>query len=157
MIIDNNDNITKLKQEVEELKAKLDSMGSEEVDVIYDMRSEDETINLGMTSGMVGYQTINVDLSQYKKIRLYAIVLNAEVQKEVDLVNRYKYDTTFVGASASALIYGIFKVVIPEAKTRIQTGMYSMWQYSIDNQAWTITAEKTHERVYLYRIEGIKE
>lgn len=135
---------------IEQLESKVPT-----VDVIYDMRSEDETINHGFTSGIVGGKYLTFDFSPYKKVRVFVTMMNCDCQREIVLQNRNKYDFSFHAQSSSPQMMLYTRAQIPAALNRIALAAYSVWKFNSET-GLTLEYDSSSEDFYIYRIEGIK-
>lgn len=153
----NTQSIESLLAKVEEMQTKLNNVKAPVVDVLYDMRSDDASINLGYTSGLVGYTNLTMDFTPYSRVRIFGSLNQCDCQKEIDLVNRYRYDVELEGFANSRKTFTMFRVQIPATKTKFQAVGYSTWTWSDDTSTVTVTHDKTSESIFVYRIEGIKE
>lgn len=126
------------------------------VDVLYDMRSEDESINLGYPNGVVGYTNLDIDFTPYSRVRIFASLNNCDCQREIDIVNRYRYDVAMHGFANDRKTFILLRVQVPQTLTKFQVVGYSIWTWSDTDATVTVTHDKTSEDIFVYRIEGIK-
>ncbi|MBE5746254.1 MAG: hypothetical protein E7359_03085 [Clostridiales bacterium] len=156
----NSEILATLQAEIQSLKSQIGSSGgsSTVTDLIYDMRSEDAAINYGFTSGIFGGKFIKVDLTPYSKLRIFATANNGDVEVEMDLINRQNLRTGVVISNCSSpkMFYN-FCVYVPTAKNRVQVLPYAEWYYNSTEQVITVENGTTHDHIYVYRVEGIRQ
>jgi chaperonin cofactor prefoldin len=152
-IEENNSSIT------DSINALNDKVGNSQgltIDVIYDMRSDDSTINQGYTTGIIGGSSLNFDFSNYRAINVYATLNSNDCQKIITLTNRNKYDFTFVGASSTLKIYNFMRAQIPSTLNRLIVGSYASITYNSTTSALSVDYGTKSTSFFVYRIEGIK-
>ncbi len=150
--------ITTNTSKINALEQQIENLSSETVDVLYDMYSEDSAINHNFTSGMKGGNYLQTDFSQYKKIRIYARLYNANAVQEFFVKNRKLADMTLIGVSATPTVLSFLKVQmnLEPYLNRFQVMAYAKYVFSTSSGTFTLDFGMTSNSFYVYRIEGIK-
>ena len=132
--------------------------GAGQTELIYDMDSTDASINHGFTSGMKGGDYIDQDYSQYRKVRIYARLYNANCVQEVAVKNRKYADITLNAASPTPTVFSFLKLQmsLEPYLNRLQVMAYARYAFSTSSGTFTLDFGLTSETFYVYRIEGIK-
>ena len=150
--------VSSLTTRVTTLESNSGGSGSgETIDVIYDMRSNDSTINRGYPNGMVGGKIIREDFSGYKAFRIYASINGCDVQKVIKLAERK--ETSFFISSMNALYNTINfqRFVLNLTLTAFQVSGYAIYAFDLNNgNALTVSKGSMHSSFFMYRLEGIK-
>ena len=131
--------------------------GAGQTELIYDMDSTDASINHGFTSGMKGGDYIDADYSQYRKVRIYARLYNANCVQEVAVKNRKYADITLNAASPTPTVLSFLKLQmsLEPYLNRLQVMAYARYAFSTSSGTFTLDYGLTSETFYVYRIEGI--
>lgn len=126
--------------------------------VIYDMDSEDENVNRGFTSGMKGGDYLQMDFSQYKKIRIYARLYTSDCVKEIPVKNRKAAQTAMVVTGSNPIIISSLNILftIEPLLNRLQVGAYGKYTFSSAEGTFTLESGASNDNFYVYRIEGIR-
>lgn len=150
--------LTTLSQTVSSLEEQIAAASGETVETLYDMDSDDSTINHGWTSGMKGGNYLDTDYSQYRKVRIYARLYNANCVQEVSVKNRKYADITLNAASPTPTVLSFLKLQmsLEPYLNRLQVMAYARYAFSTSSGTFTLDFGLTSETFYVYRIEGIK-
>lgn len=132
--------------------------GAGQTELIYDMDSTDASINHGFTSGMKGGDYIDQDYSQYRKVRIYARLYNANCVQEIAVKNRKYADITLNAASPTPTVFSFLKLQmsLEPYLNRLQVMAYARYAFSTSSGTFTLDYGLTSDSFYVYRIEGIK-
>lgn len=154
-----NSSVGTLSDSLSSLETEVNNFKTENSTVIYDMSSEDSSINLGFTTGMTGTKYISHDFSQYHTLRIYARVYASNCVQEVPVKNRKLTDITFFGAGSNPIILSILKVLftIEPSLNRLQIGAYAKYTFSSATGTFTLESGSSNNYFYVYRVEGIKK
>lgn len=161
----NTTNISSLTTDLSGLTTRVTTLensggsgsGGENIDVIYDMRSNDATINRGYPNGMVGGKIIRMDFSIYRAFRIYASINGCDVQKVIKLAERK--ETSFFISSMNALYNTINfqRFVLNLTLTAFQVSGYAIYAFDLNNgNVLTVSKGSMHSSFFMYRLEGIK-
>lgn len=130
--------------------------GSESINLIYDMRSNDSNINMGLTSGATCGTLFRLDYSVYKSIRLYCSINGCEVQKVIKVAERKKSDITVWAINSTFNQISYFRFVFPVNNTVLQVGQYCIYSYDFNNgNQLSVSKGSVNTNFYVYRLEGI--
>ena len=147
------DRIDAIEESVEELESIA---GKEKIDLIYDMRSEDATINRGYTSGATYGNTFRLDFSQYTSIRIYASINGCEVQKVIKVAGRKKSDLSVNAINSTFNSVNYLRFTFPVNNSAFQVGQYAIYSFDLNNNTFQVTKGTTNSLFFVYRLEGIK-
>ena len=132
----NGSNIT--NEDIENWKTKL---GYENIETIYDMNSENSSINLGYTNGIQPDSTVNLNTSKYKRL----LIFTEWATLTLDLTQRLTVTQVGFTIFSTWLFTYLEQVTVNEAKTTIS---FALPFYSSKG------AEGTYSNVKITKIEG---
>lgn len=146
-----------------DIEALATKCGFERVETVYDKDSADSNINLGYTSGIQNLQSVNIDLSKYKKINVFLNLYdtantssgNRNDILQVDLSTNRVNDTSYASNT-----FGY----IHRANDDWHVNVESLFMVRIDyNHVTKLFTPKlayngalvTQANYYVYKIEGV--
>lgn len=152
-----DEKITALENKITQLESKVGSSSGEDTTLLFYAFSDDSNINLGYTSGIQGGTTLNIDLTPYRALRIYALVGNYDCQKVIMLNNRKKNDITLHTSSPSLNLFNYQKITVPvTTPNQITFGSWCRFEWSKSTSSVTYTSGTFSSSTYCYRLEGIK-
>ena len=150
------DSISSLTSSISSLQTEIENAKKENCEIIYDMYSEDASINYGFTSGAKGGSYFVLDFTKYHSVRIFARLQTANVVQEVKILDRKLGDVTLTGAGGSPSSLYILKIILGIAPlyNRLQVGYYGKYTFST-NGTFTLETGASNDYFYIYRLEGI--
>lgn len=124
--------------------------------VLYDMRSEDENVNKGYTTGIPTKTKVYFSaLSTYRFLKIYCILNGSyESQLIIDLQNRK--GTSFTAIAWVSIYYLSFlRVKIPTSNEYISFDGFARFIFDGTTPIYSMNPENITSHYYIFRIEGI--
>ncbi len=152
-----SNSISSLSSQLTELENTVDSMepgsgSGSTITVVYDKESDDATINLGYTDGILIGTSLVLDLSSYSSIRVYASFNNFDLQAEFKLDNREGTDFNAYTCATNFATYYFSKFYVNATRTRFTTNYVAELVFNNDGSV-TKTLIRNDADFYIYRIE----
>ena len=132
------------------------SSGGEIIDVLYDMNSPDEKLNLGKTSGMVGGDSLSLDFSIYDKVIVHAGLNKCEASDTFYINSRNYTDISLHAASIALNQFFFMKAVINAAKTKFSVNYAGWYTMSTSTGEFTFARENGNASYFVHKIEGVR-
>lgn len=161
----NTTNISSLTTDLSGLTTRVTTLensggsgsGGENIDVIYDMRSNDAAINRGYPNGMVGSKIIRMDFSVYNKLRIYASLNGCDTQYELKLAERNATSFFMSSMNSAYNTVNFQRFVLNLTLTAFQVSGYAIYSYDLTNgNALTVSKGSLNTSFFMYRLEGVK-
>lgn len=154
-----------VSEEISAIENRLDSIETdietnmnvgEEIDVIYDMRSENEDINRTWTSGATYGKMIRVDFTAYTAIRVFASINGCEVQKVIKVAERKKSDFSVNAINSNFNQVSYLRFSLALNGQAFQVGQYAIYSFDLNNNTFSVEKGSSKDTFFMYRLEGIK-
>lgn len=132
-----------------------------EATLLYDMNSTDPNINLSnqnpdFVNGMQGAQTVSLDTSGYKYLRVYASLNGFEAQSYVDIQNAQKLEFFLKTNNTAFMQFYFMRFSLTTNRNVFTAGQYCVYAFNATDGTFTRTIAARSADYYIYRIEGIK-
>ena len=154
-----NSSVSALSDSLSSLETDVNNLKTENCTVIYDMSSEDSSINLGFTTGMTGTKYISHDFSQYHTIRIYARLYASNCVQEIPVKNRKVAQSAMIVTGSNPIIISSLNILftIEPLLNRLQVGAYGKYTFSSATGTFILESGSSNTNFYVYRVEGIKK
>ena len=153
-ISDIEDRLDDAEDDIDDIQASLNI--GENIDVIYDMRSNDENINRTWTTGATYGKMIRIDFTAYTSLRVYASINGCEVQKVIKVAERKKSDFCVLAINSTFSEICFLRFALSINGSAFQVGQYGIFTFDYNTNTFFGRKGSTNPDVYMYRLEGIK-
>lgn len=125
-------------------------------ELLYDMRSSDETINHGKTTGIQSKEKLTIDLSSYRYVKIFTMFgTSTEDQLLIDIANKKGYIFSSIAWMNNYNLCTI-KVRIPTNLSYVYFENFGLLTLSDTPPTFSVGDTDLKSSFIIYRIEGIK-
>ncbi len=153
-IRNNKLNIESLASRVSAVENRPSSGGGRAIEVIYDMKSTDEAINKGFTTGIPTGNNVYWTDSEYDYIRIFATLNSLYSFIELPTANRPKNDFVMSSLSTNGKTVHYLKGILYYSQKRV--AISRGFTYTFDTTTNTIAFATDNPKYLITRIEGVK-
>lgn len=152
-------NLNNVANDINSINSTLSK--TEQVEVIYDMKSNDISINMKHEGGIYGgtWGVFTID-TKYRRVRVYAVLNTREVVFEIDLTpikEGWTASTSSTGITKNQNLAGngmyIFYGVLAEIDSGFNFTVRECFSFNVSTNAYTQFQEDTS--YYVHKVEGV--